>query len=245
MAVIPRIWGHRGAFAYAPENTLPGFHLAAQMGADGVELDIQLSKDGAVVVIHDETVDRTSDHEGRVHEYTLKELKTMNFNKRGITKPFLMEIPTLDEVFALLAPTGMSINVELKTNVVRYEGIEQKALALAGRHGLLDRVVWSSFNHYSVQAIKQEEPQARTALLCSGGILVTGEQCEKTGAEALHCHVQQLRWYPGLVGECHSRGVLVRPWVVDEEADFRLAVELEVDTVMTNDIARAKQLVCP
>lgn len=237
------IWGHRGAYDFAPENTLTSFQLAADMGADGVEFDIQLSKDGEIVVIHDETIDRTSNHSGRVCDYTLAELKTFNFNKRGITQPLFMNIPTLREVFELLRPTGLMMNVELKTNIIRYESIEQKALKLAGQFGLLERIVWSSFNHYSVYSIKRSEPSARTALLCSGGILVTGEQCEKTGAEALHCNVSQMRWYPELVGDCHSRGVLVRPWVVDKEDDLRLASKLGVNAVMTNNIDRAKKVV--
>jgi len=240
MAVKPHIWAHRGAYSHAPENTLTSFQMAAEMGVDGIELDIQLSRDREIVVIHDETIDRTSNHSGMVCDYTLAELKKFNFNKRGITKPEFMEIPTLREVFELLKPTGLPINVELKTNVNWYDGIEDKALKLVEQFGLQERVVWSSFNHYSIRAIKQIEPFARTALLCGAGILATGEQCEKTGAEALHCSVRQMR-YPVLLEDCRARGILVRPFVVEKEADFRFAAEFGLDAVIVNNINAAKE----
>jgi len=240
MAVKPHIWAHRGAYSNAPENTLTSFQIAAEMGVDGIELDIQFSKDREIVVIHDETIDRTSNRSGMVCDYTLAELKKFNFNKRGIIKPVFMEIPTLYEVFELLKPTGLPINVELKTNINWYEGIEKKALKLAEQFGLLERIVWSSFNHYSVRSIKQIEPSARTALLCGAGVLITGEQCEKIGAEALHCSVKQMRC-PGLLEDCRARGVLVRPFVVESAADFRFAAESGLDAVIVNNIAAAKE----
>ncbi len=232
------IWGHRGACHFAPENTLTSFQMAADMGADGVELDIQLTRDGEIVVIHDETVDRTSDGHGSVKDFTLSEIKKLNFNKRGSMPPLFMEIPTLAEVFALLKPTGLAINVELKTGIVFYEGIEEKALRLAGRYGMLDRIVWSAFNHYSVQKVKQVEPKADVALLCGGGIIITGEQCEKTGAAALHPHIRQLHC-PGLVEECRSRGIKIRAWTVDEPGEFGLVMNLAIDGVFTNRLDSA------
>jgi glycerophosphoryl diester phosphodiesterase len=234
-----KIWGHRGAYSSAPENTLVAFQLAAQMGADGVELDIQLTKDGEIVVIHDETVDRTSNGQGWVKDFTLSEIKKLNFNKRGITKPLHMEVPTLAEVLELLSPTGLTINIELKTGVIYYEDIESRALKLTEKYDMSGRIVWSSFNHYSVQKIKQLEPSSKTALLCGGEIWVTGEQCEKVGVEALHPSVHMLR-HPSLAEDCHKRGVLIRPWTVNSEDDLLLARDLGVDTVIVNRIDWAK-----
>ena len=96
-----KVWAHRGASAYAPENTLEAFLLAAEQGADGVELDVQLTKDGEMVVVHDEEIDRVSDGSGFVKDYTLAELKTLNFNK---THPEYQDvkIPTLREVYEAL-----------------------------------------------------------------------------------------------------------------------------------------------
>ena len=236
---MTEIWGHRGAYDFAPENTLTSFQIAADMGADGVELDIQLIKDGEIVVIHDETVDRVSGGHGYVKDYTLSELKKINFNKRGLTLPKFMEIPTLAEVFEIMAPTGLAINIELKTGIVFYEGLEQKALMLAEKFGMSGRIIWSSFNHWSVQKIKQLEPTARIALLCGFGILATGEECERTGAEGLHPELYQLS-YPGLVEDCHRRGIKVRPYLVNSQEDLRAAYEREVDGIFTNNIESAK-----
>ena len=96
-----KVWAHRGASAYAPENTLEAFLLAAEQGADGVELDVQLTKDGEMVVVHDEEIDRVSDGSGFVKDYTLAELKNLNFNK---THPEYqnVKIPTLREVYEAL-----------------------------------------------------------------------------------------------------------------------------------------------
>ena len=233
------IWGHRGAYDYAPENTLRSFQLAVDMGAYGVELDIQLTRDGEVVVIHDEKVDRTSNGHGYVKDFTVSEIKKLNFNKKGITQPVFMEIPTLAEAFELLKPTAVKINVELKTGIVYYENIESKALEITRKYDIMDRIVWSSFNHYTIQKLKQLEPEAETALLCAKQLITTGEQCEKTGASALHPEINQLR-YPGLVEECHSRGIKVRAWTVNEPEEFKLAHDLNIDGVITNRIDAAK-----
>ena len=111
-----KVWAHRGASAYAPENTLEAFLLAAEQGADGVELDVQLTKDGEMVVVHDEEIDRVSDGSGFVKDYTLAELKNLNFNKTHLEYQNV-KIPTLREVYEALKPTGMTINVELKTGI--------------------------------------------------------------------------------------------------------------------------------
>jgi glycerophosphoryl diester phosphodiesterase len=233
------IWGHRGAYHFAPENTLTAFQIAADMGADGVEFDIQMTRDGEIVIIHDEKIDRTSTEHGYVKDFSLSELKKINFNKRGITQPAFIEMPTLAETFELLRSTNLKINVELKTSIVFYEGIERKAFELAVKYDLLDRIVWSSFNHYSVQKIKELEPAAETGLLCGGGILITGEQCEKVEASALHLQMHQLK-YPELIEDCRKRGVKVRVYTVNEPDDFKFCAEQNVDGVFTNRIDLCK-----
>jgi len=210
--------------------------MAADMGADGVEFDIQLTRDGELVVIHDETVDRTSNGSGWVKDFSLSELKKLNFNKRGITQPVFMEIPTLSEVFELLKTTLLKMNVEFKTGIVHYEGIEKKALETAVKYGVLERIVWSSFNHYSVQRLKRLAPDAETALLCSGGILVTGEQCKKTGASALHPGFSQLLRFPELIEECHTHGIKVRVWTINRLEEYLNARGIGVDAVFSNTI---------
>ena len=147
------VWGHRGASGYAPENTMAAFEKAVELGADGIELDVQLTKDGELVVIHDETIDRVSDGSGWVKDYTYAKLIKHNFNR---THPEYKhaQIPTLEEVYALIKPTDLTINVEIKTGVVFYPEIEARVLDLTERMGLMERVIFSSFNHYTIQKIK-------------------------------------------------------------------------------------------
>ena len=174
-----KVWAHRGASGYAPENTLDAFRKAVEMGADGIEIDVQMTKDGELVVIHDETIDRVSNGKGWVKDYTYEELKKFNFNKTHLeyTKE---EIPTLEQVYLLIKPTNLTINVEIKTGIVFYPGIEERVLELTERLGMKERVIYSSFNHYTIRKIKELDPQAKTGMLYEDGIIdAVDYACEK------------------------------------------------------------------
>ncbi|WP_305781680.1 glycerophosphodiester phosphodiesterase family protein, partial [Brucella sp. CMUL 018] len=123
------IWAHRGASAYAPENTLPAFEMALQMGADGVELDVQRSADGQVVVIHDETLNRTSNGVGKVVDQSFEQLRQCDFSNRFAGRRNV-KIPTLREVLDLFRGTGKTVNIELKNTVVLYPGLEDDVLRI-------------------------------------------------------------------------------------------------------------------
>jgi glycerophosphoryl diester phosphodiesterase len=230
-----KIFGHRGAFSHAPENTLTAFSKAAKLGADGVEFDIQLTKDNQIVVIHDETLDRTSGNIGRVRDHTLEELKTINVNRRIANSPPFMPIPTLGEVLELLAPTDLLINIELKTSIIPYD-IEKAAVALVNKYGLSKRVIWSSFNHYSLKKLRKYAPEADLALL-SGGIVITPEECAALGAAALHIDIGRLR-FPGLIEDCKSAGIKLRAWTVNDPTDIRFCMENDID-IITNVVDTA------
>lgn len=180
------VWAHRGASAYAPENTLPAFEKAAEMQADGVELDVQLTSDGELVVTHDESIERVSDGTGYVKDHTFAELRKMNFNRvhPEYTK---VQIPTLEEVYELLKPTGLTINVEFKTGVFRYSGIEEKVLDLTARMGMEEKVMYSSFNHETLVHLRNLKSDVNTGLLYSDGWLdVAPYAKEKAKVNALH-----------------------------------------------------------
>lgn len=227
-----KIWAHRGASGYASENTLEAFALAAEMKADGVELDVQMTKDGHLVVIHDETIDRTSDGRGAVRDYTLSQLKQFNFNK---THPEYThaEIPTLREVYELLKETDLIVNVELKTGICFYDGIEERVLELSGRMGMEQRVLYSSFNHYSITRIKELCPSAKTGVLYMDGIYRPVEYAEALMAEALHPAYYNMQ-YPGLMEQAKTRGIKVHVWTVNTPEQFKRCRELGVDAVITN-----------
>ncbi len=147
------IQAHRGASAYCPENTLEAFAKAMEMRADGIELDVHLSKDGEIVVAHDARLERVSNGEGFINDHTLKELKSLDFGKLS-SDGHTCRIPTLSEVFSLVKPTVITVNVELKTTERMYPELPRKLLALADEYAMGERVIYSSFNHYSLKEIK-------------------------------------------------------------------------------------------
>lgn len=186
------IWAHRGCCTQYPENTLTAFAAACRYEIAGIELDIQLTADGELVVIHDEKVDRTTDGTGMVKDFTLAELQRLN-----IASPDgqVEHIPTMAAVFDLLAPVcrehGLYINIELKNSVVAYPGMEEKILALVAEKGLAPYIVYSSFNPDSIIRLKQLDPTVQTGIL-AGSLADCCRMEPMTGADALHCDVHRL-----------------------------------------------------
>ncbi|MCK5780646.1 MAG: glycerophosphodiester phosphodiesterase [Psychrilyobacter sp.] len=144
------ILSHRGISANYPENTMLAFRKSYEAGMDGIELDVQFTKDRELVVVHDELLDRTVNATGYVKDFTLKELKTMD---AGVFKgeEFKGEqIPTLDEVLEYFQGKEKIINIELKTGVFSYFGIEEKVIECIKKYQLEDYVYITSFNHLSI-----------------------------------------------------------------------------------------------
>ena len=236
----PLIWAHRGASGYAPENTLPAFKMAADMGADGVELDIQLTKDDQIVVCHDERIDRTSNGAGRIQDYTLDELRKFDFCNGN--KAFEgTKIPTMEEVFDLLDPTGLTINIELKTGEIFYPQLEEKILELTKRKGWMDRVIFSSFNHYSIMKIKELAPEAKTGFLYADGTLNMPGYAAENQVNALHPAFYNLQ-YPDFMDDCNMFDIDVNVWTVNSEADLLKCREMGVNAVITNYPKKAGEL---
>lgn len=235
----PKIFAHRGASRYAPENTLPAFELAARQGADGIELDVHLTRDGQLVVIHDETLERTTNGAGWVKDYTLAELQALRADNH---MPGFAEtrIPTLAEVLDFVRGTPMLVNIELKTSILWYAGIEQKTVALVQAMGLADRVIYSSFNHYSIAQVRRLDPAARTAYLFSDIICEVERYAADHGVGGLHPGLYNVRM-PGLLDAYLASGLDVRVWTVNEADDLRALMARDAD-VITNDPALAVQV---
>lgn len=232
------IWAHRGASAYAPENTLEAFKLAIEMGADGIELDVQLTKDNKIVVIHDETLQRISNGYGYVKDYTLEELKNLNFNK-NYPEYKNVSIPTLREVLQLLKDTDLKLNIELKTGVFFYQDIEQKVLELVDKYSMQDRVWYSSFNHYSIKKVKQLQSDAKVGILYGDGIYEPVDYALKLGADAIHPHVMNLK-YPDVIEKCKENDIKVHTWTVNAYRDMEQCVRMKIDAIITNYPNKAK-----
>lgn len=228
------VWAHRGASAYAPENTLEAFRMAVDCKADGIELDVQKTKDGKLVVIHDETLDRVSRASGLVKDFTYEKLKDINVNER-FPKLGTQYIPTLEEVYELIRPTNLTVNVELKTGVIFYPEIEEQVLELTKQMGMQERVIYSSFNHYTIRKIKRLQPDAVTGLLYQDGMIDVFTYAKQTvQADALHPAIYNVQ-YPDFYAKCRKHGLKVHVWTVNEEEHMRLLCENETDAMITND----------
>lgn len=237
----PLVWAHRGASGYAPENTLPAFQKAIEMGANGIELDVQMTKDGELVVCHDETINRTSNGSGWIKDKTLAELKVLDFSCgqkdfAGVT------IPTMREVFELLATADMIINIELKTGILFYPGMAEKLLELTSECGFSDRVIYSSFNHYTVKYIHEVAPEAKLGFLYADGTIEMPSYALKHGVQALHPALYNIQ-FPGLIDECHQKGLSVNVWTVNEEEHLELCCRAGVDAIITNYPDRAFEVI--
>lgn len=226
------VYAHRGASAYAPENTLPAFRLAEEQGADGIELDVHLTKDGELVVIHDEKLDRTTNGVGLVRDYTLAELKRFCADN-GMPGFADARIPTLREVLERVRPGRMLVNIELKTGILWYEGIEKKTLDLVAELGMQDRIIYSSFNHYSIAEVRRLAPEAQTAYLF-GDIPCDIEQyAAQRGVGGLHPGLYCVKM-GNLLKTYLDSGLAVRVWTVNGAEDLRWLMEEGAD-VITND----------
>jgi glycerophosphoryl diester phosphodiesterase len=166
----PAIIAHRGGSAYAPENTLAAFQSAVEQGADGIELDVHLSADGEVVVIHDADLERTTDGSGSVYENPLAALKELDAGSWYGSEFIGEEIPTLDEVFEL-AGERLFINVELKGPGLFRSELPARIADIVERFSFTERVIFSSFNPWQLQQLGKLLPQARLGMLLLPGAL--------------------------------------------------------------------------
>lgn len=227
-----KVWAHRGASAYAPENTLSAFKKAIEMGADGIELDVQMTKDGELVVIHDETINRTSNGNGYVKDYTLAALKQYIFDN-GFDGYNKERIPTLREVYKLMKDTTLTINVELKNGIILYKGIEEAVLKLAEEMGMTERIIYSSFNHYSMRRMKELAPTVQAGILFSDGWIDVSEYGRKLGVDALHpafYHLQE----PHFIQKAKENHLAVHVWTVNKEKKMVEVLNAGVDAIITN-----------
>ncbi len=225
---------HRGANRVAPENTLAAFEAALEMEADGVELDVMLSKDGEVVVIHDYEVDRTTDGHGRVKDMTLAELKALDAGSWFGEEFAGQRIPTLQEAIDLVARRGL-INIELKTESLGTDGLEAKVAQIIKDNDLYDRVIVSSFNPIAIWRIKRIEGRIGTALLYGDEVpfyLRRPWLAPLIRADALHAkHTviteEYMRW-------AKRKGYRVNTRTVNDPQEMRRLLDLGVDGIITD-----------
>lgn len=233
------VWAHRGASAYAPENTMEAFRLAEQMHADGIELDVHLTRDGAIVVTHDENVKRvTGGVDKCIADMTLEEAKQLDVCN-GMEAYRGARIPELAEVLEFLKTNRMTLNIEIKTTDNLYPGIECRTVELVHAYGLQDRVIYSSFNHYSLMLARKADPACRIGLLYSEAMVDPDVYAKHLGANAIHPYDLTLL-VPNAAKRCVEAGIDINPWTVNDEKTMRWLLSLGCNALITNcpDVAR-------
>lgn len=231
----PLIFAHRGASAYAPENTLAAFNLALEQGADGIELDAKLTADGEVVVIHDPSVDRTTDGHGRVSEMTLAQLRHLD---AGVKKGAAFKgcrIPTLVEVFEALG-NRLMINVELTNYGSPEDGLPEKAARLVQTCHLEEAVLFSSFLPSNLTSIRKMMPQVPLAILARpgpAGRRHRSAHSRNIAQEFLHPHF--LDTTQRLIDREHSAGRQITVWTVNFPFLMRKLIQAGVDGLITDN----------
>lgn len=227
--MVPFVWAHRGASLRAPENTMAAFALAVASGADGIECDVHLSRDGVPVVIHDETLGRTTDGRGAVGCLPLSKLRRLDagswFGSEWAGEP----IPTLEEVLSW-AGKQVIINVEIKSPAAGRAVLE-----------LLEvwpevRVLVSSFDHRLLAAMRGESPDLPLGYLCESRLWRRAlERAINNQAESFHPRIDRLS--PALLRACHAAGLKVFPWTVDRPGEMRSLLRRGVDGWFSNEPA--------
>lgn len=228
-----KVYAHRGYSGKYPENTMLAFRKAIEAGADGVEMDVQLSKDGELVVIHDERLERTTNVTGFVKDYTLAELQTFDagYVKNGAFG--FQPIPSFEEFCQWLSQTDCIANIELKTSVIYYPHIEEKVVEAIRRYNLENKVLISSFNHMSLIKVKELAPELPLgALVELEGLMYAGFFAKQFGIDYYHPDYCLLS--DEAVKECKENGVGINVWTVNDLASFEQLVAWDVDGVITN-----------
>ncbi|MFX3625181.1 MAG: glycerophosphodiester phosphodiesterase [Ectobacillus sp.] len=236
----PLIFAHRGVKSTHPENTMIAFLEAERIGTHGIELDIHLSKDGEIIVIHDETLDRTTNGSGLVHQHTLQELKRLDAG-RYFNPAFQGEaIPALREVLQWLQTNKLLVNIELKNDIIPYPGLEEKAVALVRELGLENRTIFSSFHHDSIALLAALAPDIDRAILYHHPIADPLQEAAIRKAKGLHPNFQLLT--KDFVQEAQAKGYAIRPYTINEYEDLRTMIDCGVDVIITDYPARAFEL---
>lgn len=231
----PIIFAHRGASMHAPENTMAAFELAVEQGADGIELDVKLSGDGHVVVIHDATVDRTTGGRGRVKDMSLDQLRALDAGSFFLDKFKGEKIPTLDEVFENIGKR-IFINVELTNYNTPRDHLVESVCMLVKRFGMQKRIMFSSFLPSNLSRARGYLPGVPCGLLALGGVL--GLWSRSFGFafgkyDALHPNLKDASQHR--IYYVHRLKRRIHVWTVNQEDDMHRLFKWGVDAIFTDD----------
>lgn len=243
----PLVIAHRGNAVAAPENTLAAYHQAYEDGAEMIETDVNISKDGHLVIIHDSTLNRTTNLTGNVHDFTLAELRSAEAGNQFGTNFKGERIPTIDEAFSFSDQYQMPMCFEVKgLGTERSIVIAKKLVEYIGKYNAFDKIFLSSYYHDALAEAKKMAPQLMLAPErlpddVEPDIPEALRQATSLGAEVLQIHYRYL--YPDVLHSLHEAGIAVWAWPTTLEEEIIPAIEAGADAVMGDNPALAKFLV--
>jgi glycerophosphoryl diester phosphodiesterase len=236
------IFAHRGACALAPENTISSFELAVTHEADAIELDTKLSSDGVAMVIHDPTLDRTTNGTGKVNEHTLAELKALDAGSKFNPKFAGEKLPTLEDVFEAVGKKVL-VNVELTNYSSPNDDLIAKVADVVKRQNMQDRVLFSSFLPKNLKMMKVLLPDTPVALLCLeglGGFFSRSIFLKNVSPSIIHPYLADVN--PDYVQMEHRRNRRVHVWTVNADQDIKKMMSMRVDGIFTDDPQKARKI---
>ncbi|MDQ0089362.1 glycerophosphoryl diester phosphodiesterase [Paenibacillus anaericanus] len=233
-------FAHRGAAGLYPENTMISFARALELGATGIETDVQVTKDGHLILIHDENLHRTAGVAAWVKDLTLEEVKSHEAGSWFHEDYRGEQIPTLEELLELVKSSDTIINLELKNGIVMYPDIEKKVIETVQRYEMSERVIISSFNHYSLVECKKLAPEIRTGILYMEGLYEPWDYAKRIGADALHAN--KFAVIPELVAAAAEQGVVYHAFTVNEQSEMKALIKAGVAGIITDYPDRLAEL---
>lgn len=235
---MTKIIGHRGYAALYPENTMLSFKKAYEHGADGIELDIHMSVDKEIIVIHDPTLNRTTNQKGRVNQLTLDEIKNAR-NKNGLFKITDEQVPTLKEVMDWIITTDMTLNIEIKGVT---EGVlEEELLKLLSHYDMKERIIISSFNLESLLYIEKIDSSYDTALLTDKDLGEPWIYMESHGIKSVHPYGKSYM-NDAKRQEVVRYNLPARVYTVNRAKGIQYWLEEEIDAIITDEVEVAVKL---
>jgi glycerophosphoryl diester phosphodiesterase len=233
-----QILAHRGASAYAPENTMASFKLAVEQHADWLEMDVQQTSDGKLVVFHDLRVERTTNGRGNVRDLTLDQVRALDAGAWFDARFAGEQVPTFEEVVAFARDNGIRIFPEVKDPRL-YPGIEDRMAATISAYGYEDRTIVQSYDASSLERLRKTNPKLRLAALYTAGMPLKGDP--PASAEIVGPPWEMVAADQSLVRDAHAAGRQIIVWTVDTPSSINQMLDDRVDGIITGrpDVARA------
>ncbi|MCY8375652.1 glycerophosphodiester phosphodiesterase [Bacillus inaquosorum] len=239
---MTKIFAHRGASGQFPENTMLAFEKGIEAGADGIELDVQLTKDGRIVVIHDERLDRTTSLKGFVKDTAYDVIMTANAAAGHDQTYSDIKVPLLEDVLSWAEKKNFLINIELKNSVIRYEGMEEKVLEAVKRFNIEERVILSTFNHESLALCARLAPHIERAALTSDVLYQADRYITSIPASGYHPKLNSPATADKVLKKMRNSSIKVRPYTVNRPEDMKRLFEAGADGIFTDFPAKALAL---